>query len=304
MMVSNTGSVLRLLLWQWRNVTAFLVAATLVAVMHQVFHLTWMKLPTPPVLVVGGALGIFVSFRTNSAYDRWWEGRKLWGRMINSSRHWATQVLAYLPAGPDGRPSELQRRLIERHAAYVHVLRCALRQQAPLEDEHVVRNLAEIERAEDGGNSNLNHALLQRQLNDVEQVARDGTLHEYRLQSMDETVRALLDIQGGCERIKKTPMPRGYGFIAERLIFLYGILFPFALTDDLGWMIIPINVLVTLSFALISEAGRVLEDPFTMFYNGLPLSNISLMIEKNLRERMRDTELPEVPGPDANGILM
>jgi putative membrane protein len=99
-------------------------------------------------------------------------------------------------------------------------------------------------------------------------------------------------------------MPRGYGFIAERLIWAYGLLFPFALVEDVGWLVVPINVLVCLSFTLISEAGRVLEDPFTLFWNGLPLQNLSLTIERNLGERLGDAELVEIPGVDGHGILM
>ncbi|MGF1468832.1 MAG: bestrophin family ion channel [Sandaracinaceae bacterium] len=123
------------------------------------------------------------------------------------------------------------------------------------------------------------------------------------MQNIDESIRVLLDVQGGCERIKKTPLPRGYGFIAQRLILTFAFLFPLCLAAELGWWIIPINVFVVLSFGLISEAGRVLEDPFTMFWNGLPLSNMSSTIEVNLLERLGETELPEVPGPTEYGVL-
>ena len=154
------------------------------------------------------------------------------------------------------------------------------------------------------GQSNLTHALLHLQMKDVIELEADGKLSEFRTQSLDGSVMTLLDVQGGCERIKKTPFPRGYGFIAERLVIAYALLLPFALVHTLGWMAIPANVLVCLSFALISEAGRVLEDPFSLFWNGLPLTNMSLTIERNVRERIGERDLPEIPGPDANGILM
>jgi putative membrane protein len=85
---------------------------------------------------------------------------------------------------------------------------------------------------------------------------------------MDQTLCALTDAQGGCERIKRTPMPRGYGFIAERLLLVYSCVFPLCVVAELHWWTVPVNLVVCLGFALISEAGRVLEDPFTMFYNG------------------------------------
>ena len=118
-------------------------------------------------------------------------------------------------------------------------------------------------------------------------------------------LRHLLDIQGGCERIKKTPFPRGYVFIADRLVLYYAFLFPLAIVDHLSWYSVPINLLVTMSFWLIAEVGRVLEDPFTLFYNGLPLTAMSKTIERNLLEAIgQDSDLPEIPTVDARGILM
>lgn len=300
MMVSNRGSVLRLLKWQWRAVSLSTAGGVLAAVIWQfVPSLHFLGLPTVPLAVVGAALGIFVSFRTNSAYDRWWEGRKLWGRMINVSRHFATQVINYLPKDED----ELRHRVVHRHAAYVHALRCLLRKQDPLEDAEFLRSVPddpEVYR----GQSNITHALLHRQSEELTALDDAGRLSEFRLQSLDRSLEEMLAVQGGCERIKKTPMPRGYGFIASRLIIAYSLLFPLGLVFEIGWLVVPINVLVCLSFALISEAGRVLEDPFTMFWNGLPLMNMSMMIERNLGDRLGDEELVEVPGVDDRGILM
>jgi putative membrane protein len=298
MMVTTRGSVLRMFLWQWKKVLLFTASATIVAVLHRVFELRDHLIPTTPVLVVGAALGIFVSFRTNAAYDRWWEGRRLWGQLVNSSRHLTTQALTYLKHG------EVAREVTLRHVAYVHVLRCLLREQDPWSDPHVGRLLDADARARLKTESNSTYALIHRQAETLTAAADRGEIDAHRLQSIDRTIAALLDVQGGCERIKKTPMPRGYVFIAERLIVAYGMLFPLALTEELGWTVIPISVLVCMSFALISEAGRVLEDPFSTFWNALPLSALSLTIEANLRQRLGDPDVPEIPKPDAQGILM
>ncbi|MCB9566640.1 MAG: hypothetical protein H6710_05405 [Myxococcales bacterium] len=298
MIVSNRGSVFGLLRWQWKKAVFFGLSAAIVTVLHKYADIAHILLPTTPVLVVGAALGIFVSFRTNSAYDRWWEGRKLWGQLVNTSRHLTTQALCYL-----GDPAAA-RALVLRHAAYVHLLRCLLRAEDPWRDEHVVRLLADGERASLAGESSPTHALLHRQAEALTAIAGAGALDERRLQSFDRSLATLLDVQGGCERIKKTPMPRGYGMIAERLIVAYGALFPLSLAEELGWGMIPINVLVCLSFALISEVGRVLEDPFTLFWNGLPLSALSLTIENNIRQRLGDRDIPPVPEPVPPGILM
>ncbi|MBZ0118447.1 MAG: hypothetical protein K8H88_15705 [Sandaracinaceae bacterium] len=302
MMVSNRGSILGLLGWQWKNVLIFTGAGTSVVGAVELLGLRWLEIPPLPLAVVGGALGIFTSFRTNSAYQRWWEGRQLWGRLVNASRHFATQVLAYLPKDGD-RPTALQTELVHRHIAYVHALRCLNRSQDPFTDEAVSETL-DADRDVLRKESNLTHALLHRQMEALAAEHRAGRIDSMHMRSFDETIRALLDVQGGCERIKKTPMPRGYGFIAERLSWAYAVLLPTALVHEIHWAAIPINVLVCLGFALINEAGRVLEDPFTLFWNGLPLHALSRTIDVNLRQRLGESALPAIPQVDERGILM
>ncbi|MBL4689316.1 MAG: hypothetical protein JKY37_32285 [Nannocystaceae bacterium] len=299
MMVSSKSSLIGLLRWQQKNVLLYASAALMALLLIRAAELVWLELPVLPLQVIGAAIGIFVSFRTNSAYDRWWEARKLWGGLINVSRMFATQAVTYL--APADR--EVTTRLVHRHIAYVHALRSLLRGQDPLQDETF---LAVVPDDPDSlrGQSNLTHALVHMQLHDVVALDAQGKLSEFRTQSIDRSLTTILDVQGGCERIKNTPFPKGYGFIADRLVLTYAVLLPFALVHTLGWMAIPANVLVCLSFSLISEAGRVLEDPFNLFWNGLPLSNMSQTIERNLRERLGETELPEIPGPDKQGILM
>ncbi len=305
MFVDYKGTVFGLLRWQWKPVTVFVAVsvAVVLADAHTALELGPFRLPALPLGVVGGAIGIFASFRTNSAYDRWWEGRKLWGRLVNTSRHFATQAIAYVGSKGGGH-RDTAARLVHRQIAYVHVLRCLLRQQDPLKDEHVLGVMPAEERSAVAGQSNMTHALLHRHLNELVQLAEDGVIDDFRLQSFDDSVRALLDIQGGCERIKKTPFPRGYGFVLSRLILAYGVLLPLGLVESMGWMTVPITVLVCLAFALISEIGRVLEDPFTMFWPALPLSALSATIEVNLRERLGESDLPAIPQPDGRGILM
>jgi ion channel-forming bestrophin family protein len=301
MMVSNRGSVLRLLAWQWRSVGLFILTASVVFVIHTWF-MPGAKLPALPLGVVGGALGIFVSFRTNSAYARWWEGRQLWGRLVNASRMFVSQALAYLPDDAGGRA--LAKAVVHRHIAYVHALRAALRLQDVAADADVQKFLPPDEHAVLAKESNPNHAIVHRNIEAVARAARTGLLDGNQLLALDETLRTFLDVQGGCERIKRTPLPRGYAFIAERLIWAFSALFPLATVAELGWYVIPVNVLVCIAFALISEAGRVLEDPFTLFWNGLPLTQLSRMIEVNLRQRLGETDLPPIPVADKNGVLM
>jgi putative membrane protein len=296
MMVSTRGSVLRILAWQWRKALLFSSVGAVAWLLRDLPLVRSLVLPALPLAVVGGAIGIFVSFRTNSCYARWWEGRQLWGRLINNSRHLASQVIASLP------PAEA-REIVLHHVAFVHALRCALRRQDTLADKDflgVYRGDLEALRKE----RNLPYALLHEQHLALARLGREGALSEHRIQAIDGSLAAIVDVQGGCERIKNTPFPRGYAFISERLILAYGILFPLAVVKEVGLLVVPINLLVCGAFALISEAGRVLEDPFDLFWNALPLSALSTTIEVNLRQRLGDIELPVIPAPDENGVLM
>ncbi len=303
MFVEYRGSLLGIVGWQWRYLLYFTTSAALVAAAYAFVPDTrpFLRLPALPLGIVGGAIGIFTSFRTNSAYDRWWEGRRLWGQLVNTSRHWASQVLCYLPPDDDG-PSAAQRRLVERHIGYVHTLRCLLRAQDPTHDEAVRRWLKDETDAL-AGSSNATQALLHRQLAQLSEEVKAGRLDLFHLSLLDESIRTLLDVQGGCERIKRTPFPRSYGFIAERLIAAFSLLFPLGLVEQMGWLTIPMSVLVCMSFILISEVGRILEDPFTMFWPALPLTALSTTIEINLRERLGERELPPLPRSNAKGIL-
>lgn len=284
--------------WQLNKIVFYGVVAFFAWVMIDLFAWKWLVLPVMPISIVGAAIGIFASFRANQAYDRWWEGRKLWGRMINSSRHWCDQVTRYLK--PEDRA--VSEALVQRHIAYVHALRCLLRGQQPYEDTDYLR-FAEDEPGL-RKSTNLTHALLDRQLADLVPISDAGRLDGHRLESLDRTLMDFLNIQGGCERIKGTPLPRGVGFIVELLIQVFAFMLPFAMVHELGWVAIPLNMLVCLSFVLISEAGRVLEDPFSLYYNGLPLLSLSIKIERNLRERLGHETLPPSVQESPVGVLM
>lgn len=297
MMVSNPQSVFGILAWQWHRALFFGAAAGVVYGLHVGPGWTHLVLPATPLAVVGGAIGIFVSFRTNHCYARWWEGRQLWGRLINNTRDLGSLAVAAL--SPDDA-----RTVVRRTIAHAHVLRCALREQDPLVDAQVLAFTDADERAAWAGDRNVAYALLHQQRLQLTRLTNEGRVSETRYLAFDRLLANLHDVQGGCERIKRTPFPRGYNFIADRLVLLYGLLLPFAMVKELSWVCVPMNIVVCMSFALISEAGRVLEDPFTMFWNGLPLSAMATTIELNLRQRLGEKEVPPLPKPDENGILM
>jgi ion channel-forming bestrophin family protein len=295
-------SVLTLLSWQWRAVLTYAGVAAVVVAIHRLAAQEWFAIPALPLTVLGAAIGIFVSFRTNSCYDRWWEGRRMWGQLVNTSRHFASQVLGYVDASGSG-VRDLQEEIVRRHVAYVHALRCSLREENLLRDPDVARYLDAAELAALTDEPNPNHRLLHRQIRAIATLARVGAIDGLRLQLLDRSISVLLDVQGGCERIKKTPFPQSYSFVATKLIGIYSALLPLGMVASAGWVAVPVSVLVCLAFRLIDEVGDALEDPFSMQPLALPLQAIATAIEIDLGKRLGDPALPEPKTPD-EGVLM
>ncbi len=296
MQTENALSTYGLLRWQARNIAIFMGLSIAVVVGEELSGKLAGVLPQTPITVLGAAIGIYASFRTNSAYDRWWEARKLWGQLVNSSRHFTSEALGYIGDGP-------ARSFVLRHILYVHALRCELRGESLVSDHDVARVNKELSAPEDLGKPTLCTRILRRQLVELSKLADQDTLDPRRMQSMDQTLATLLDVQGGCERIRNTPFPPNYGRITELLIRTYAVLLPLAIIDDLEWWSIPVSIVVCLAFKLISEVGAVLEDPFTRAWDALPLHALSRTIERNLRDALGDS-LPPATEPDQRGVLL
>lgn len=310
MITGQRRSPIGLLNWQRGPLVFFGLVGLLFVGLRRIEPLqSFLEISPTPLTILGSGLAIFVGFRTNSAYARWWDARRLWGGLVNATRMLSTQIASYLP-WDGGRGSETQRHLVLLLSAYVHVLRTALRDEKALEDAEVLRLLdtpgllSATERAALAKEPNLNHALLDRIHRTLAAEARAGRLPELALASMDRTIADLLDNQGGAERIKRTPMPPAYGLIAYYLTLSFGLVFPLALHDDLDLWVVPLNMLVAGSFLFVNELGRVLEDPFTMFWNGLPLMALARTMEANARARVGDHDYPPLEKPDANGVLL
>jgi putative membrane protein len=292
-LVTSTLPVLRVLFVFLRAyLLLFFAAAGLAVLLVDVLGLAWLRLPSLPLTVVGVALSIFLGFRTNSAYDRYWEARKLWGSLVNASRHLAHQVLEYIEGD---QAQDLRADVIARHAAYVHALRCELRRADPLADAHVGRLLSEAELDGYRDATNIPAAMLRRNRARLVEAARRGWLTEDRLRSIDNALAETLGVQGGCERILNTPIPVSYVYFARRLVLWYGAILPLGMIADLGLLTLLVAPLVGVVFVLIDETGRLIQDPFATGVYGLPLSALSITIERNVREFV--VARAELPSP-------
>jgi putative membrane protein len=268
----------------------------------KVLHWEWVGTRHVPLALYGSAIGIIVGFRNNSAYSRWWEARKLWGQIVNTSRSLARQITtAIRPIGIDqDQMTELLRQIVYHQIAYVHALRQQLRDLDPLP---VVRGLIPAEAyAALAGEKNVPLAV-QKQMGLMLREARQrGWIDNWEWQTMDRNLDTLMAAQGGAERIKNTPLPKQYDFFPKLFVQIYCLILPIGMVENLAWLTPLGSTLVGFMFLALEEIGRDLEDPFDNKIYDVPITAISKTIEINLRQILGETELPAAEKP-VGGVL-
>ncbi len=212
----------------------------------------------PAILsLLGIILGLVLVFRTNTAYDRWWEGRRLWGQLVNVSRALARQVDALLPPASTGRRNTYAELL----TAYPHALIARLRGTDIREPGRIT--------------SELVHAL--------QDDIRSGALPREALIALTPMMAAFDDVQGGCERILKTPIPFSYSSYVKQFVVLYAAIIPFALAGEFGYGTIIATMFIFFSTMGLELLATEVEEPFGQDRNDLPLDDIASGIAVDVR---------------------
>ncbi|ULQ56811.1 hypothetical protein KJS94_01195 [Flavihumibacter rivuli] len=267
-----------------------------------------MALNFTPAGVMGSALAIFIAFRNNSAYSRWWEARTIWGSIINNSRILARQVISNTAnAIATGKASEatvrgFQQELLYRQAAFAHALRLHLRQQDAWEELKAL--LPEEEYQELLTKQNKPNHLLLVQGNRIKEGMRLELLGPFDNISMEPTLGGFSNFQCSCERIKNTPLPRQYDFFTRVFVYVFALLLPFSLlgffvqnNTDLSWLIIPLSLIIAGVFVIMERTGAANEDPFENKVTDIPLTALCNTIERDLKEMLGEA-LPAKTEPE------
>ena len=269
--------------------------AVLVTLVHGVVFEWKVTLTTVPFTLIGLALSIFLGFRNGSAYERFWEARKLWGEVVYRSRTCARQVRAYVAAPPDEIAAAI-RRLV----AFAHALRCQLR-EVPA-DEATGRWLASDEAAQFRAARSGCEFLLCRSAEDLGRWHRTQGVAAPLAAAIDQSLAGLAAAQSGCERIASTPMPFAYTLLLHRTAYVYCFLLPFGLVDLIGAVTPFVVAIVAYTFFGLDAVGDEIEDPFGEKPHHLPLEAICTTIEINVLEALGAAELPIAPRP-IDGLL-
>ena len=227
--------------------------------------------------LLGIVLGLFLVFRTNSAYDRWWEGRRLWGSMVNSTRNLALKLNAYL-----SRESRADREWFSKmipnfaYATKENLRRGVLLNEMEVVSADFIEDLKKFKHK-----PNRISALLYERVN---MLYKGGHFTGDQLINLDKELKDLIDIMGACERIRNTPIPYSYMMYIKKFIFIYIITLPFGFLTDSGYFTILIVLLVTFVLMSVELIAEEIEDPFGYDLNDLPTDELSGKIRENVAE--------------------
>ena len=317
------------LVWTWSDIATFAA----ISCVPLALTLSGVPLPSVPwaiIAVVGTALAFVTGFKSNAAYGRLWEARKIWGSIVNSSRSFVVHLREYVGDHDDG----VVRATALRHVAWLAALRFQLRQKRPWESQVVAANrryreafyeipedsldiVAEIRaRVSDeewklvGDVRNRAVTLLGLHAKMLRSLASNGLISEYRHVDLARYVTDFIDLQGKCERIKNFPYPRQYATLNRIFVWLYVCTIPFAVSSELQkhaqgwlWLTVPLTVVVAWVFHTMDKIGSVSENPFEGSPNDVPITQLSRLIEIDLLEIAGDKVLPAPLGPQRNILL-
>lgn len=245
------------------------------------------RISAVPFTLIGIALSVFMSFRNDACYTRWWEGRQLWGELIVACRSFARETAlldlrdrAFLLKGLCGFTSGLAARL------------------RGLDEVQAIQPWMEIEpKADDPNPANSVLDRIGRHCLSLMEQGKIGAIH-YSV--VEGHLSRLSSVQGGCERIAYTPVPFAYSLLLHRTALIFCLTLPFALAGSLGWWTLLPVLLVAYTFFGLDALGHQLEDPFGLEPNALPLGAMQRTIEREMLYLLGCTELPPPLKPKHN----
>jgi len=324
-----------IILWFcWRELVFFALLASAVYCLYHKFHLQWVAVPFLPVGTVGTAVAFYVGFKNNASYERLWEARKIWGSIASLCKIFAMGVMS-IDGARGSRASAVQSSLVKRQIAWCNLVRIQLRETSAMHKANRITQevklmqylgkgvrseidtrayayhfLDEADQAEIAGRSNAALALMQTQIAAVTELQSKKTISDTLSESLIETANECIKEQGAAERLKTFPFPRQYAYFSSAFVWIFMLLLPFGLMDEmakapagLDWMVIPSSTLISWIFLTMEQVGDSSEDPFEMGLNDVPITTICRNVEIDLLEMIGSENVPEKIMPIADVLL-
>lgn len=258
------------------RVLVFGIFAAILMAIHDGSDELSLHIPVGPHEVAGAALGLLLVLRTNAGYERWWEGRKLWGGIVNQSRNLAIDALAY---GPEDR--NWREQFIRWAASFPHAVRLNLRDQRHSTSMVALLGREAAEKA--FAAHHIPNAVSLHMASLLREAHERMGMSAFAFHQAEIQRGILIDHLGACERIRSSPLPLAYRIEIRRFILLFLLTLPFALLEEIGWLTPLATMLVAAPILALDKIGTELQFPFApTSLNHLPLDQLCLKIETDL----------------------
>jgi putative membrane protein len=261
------------------------------SVLFEIFHHFYFNIsiaiPFAVPTIIGTIISLLLAFKSNQAYDRWWEARIIWGSIVNDSRTLARQIITFYK-DPDFsvEAHDFKENFVKRQIAWCYSLGQYLRNKDPLKP--IKSFLTEDELRFVKNHYHIPNAILILHAKDLRDAKNSRKLKTFQQVEIDNTLTRLCDAMGKCERIKNTIFPTTYSMYIRFTLCLFIFLLPFSLTSLLGWFAIPLVTTIAAAFFLIEKMAIQLQDPFENRPTDTPVTAISNTIEKNLTQMINE----------------
>jgi putative membrane protein len=222
--------------------------------------------------MLGFVISLLLAYRTNTAYDRWWEGRKMWGGLVNSSRNLAIKLASILTSESD---LAFFRKMIPGYASILH---------KHLNDSDTAKQLFDDVDLEIDNHKHRPNQVAKMLFQKVNDLYASKKITGDQLIILNNELQSLTDICGACERIKNTPIPYSYSAFIKKFIFIYVLTLPFAYVFILGYFVIPVVVFIFYVLASLELIAEEIEDPFGVDANDLPTKKMAENIKRHVEE--------------------
>lgn len=227
--------------------------------------------------LLGFAISMVLVFRTNTAYDRWWEGRKLWGTLLINSRSMAIKLNVMMS------PDNNQSKAFFKQAIPLYAF--ALRRHLIKETTHFeLDEKAHPELPDLNAHAHLPNKIAESILREIDKLHKQKEINDIQMLMLNNEWQSLKEICGACERIKNTPIPYSYSAFIKKFIFLYAITMPFGFALSLGFFTIPVTIFLFYILASLELIAAEIEDPFGTGSNDLPMEKIAENIKQNIQD--------------------
>lgn len=325
--------------WSKKYIFYFLLIDSIPVILAQLFDCTWLAIPWQPIALIGIGVSFYLGFKNNSSYDRLWEGRKIWGGIVNASRSFTVMTRDFVTNEFSKNPIEneelkgLHHTMVHRHIAWINALAIQLRipkiweHNSPHEDKlrkesGIFHNESQFDKLKPYlsdsefqyimAKGNKASHILSMQSKAIRELKEKGLIDDFRHMELEKMLVEFYALQGKSERIKNFPFPRQYATVNYIFVWIFILLLPFGMLNVFNkvepsyfaYLAIPFSMLVSWVFILMEMIGDYSENPFEGLFNDVPITSMARSIEIDIRQMLDETDLPEEIKPSGEFNLL